>query len=332
MDISPIKPFDPADTDEGWRQICGTWHSDNKFYAALRPKDATGFDGEDILVIRDDAFGPGLQFVALPDQDISRLIDGRNLLDPVDAVLLISEGQLLYLRNGLMRFEVLPGFENYPDLPAYISGMSEVDNKLWVSGSHGYIFCREGAGNWRLATANLMSGSSLQAVANFSLSGIDGIDGKIVAVGSDQNYRAAALQTIEPDEWAPLSLPSSWLTGISQMDGRFYIAARNGEIWVGSPEEGYRSALTQHYNVEFNAIGCWNGQIYVAGAEGPLWRIVDGALEEVVIPGPDYLYANRFEVRSQDCIIDAQNGFAVLQDDGIWRRINVPWGPGTFPA
>lgn len=70
----------------------------------------------------------------------------------------------------------------------------------------------------------------------------------------------------------------------------------------------------------------------VQGAEGSDWCVIDGALEEVTIPGPGYLYAKRFEVRSHDCIIDAQNGFAVLQDNGTWRRISVPWGGERSPG
>lgn len=31
MDIEAIKPFDPFETDEGWRQIAGTWLSEDRF-------------------------------------------------------------------------------------------------------------------------------------------------------------------------------------------------------------------------------------------------------------------------------------------------------------
>lgn len=158
----------------------------------MRPKDASGFDGEDILVIRDDAFGNGFVFAALPEQEITGMIDGRDLADPVDAVLTKNTGRILMLKAGLMRYEVLPGFEVEQPRPASIWSIFNVGGEICLAASRGGVFQRCATGDWRLLTDGLKSGPFGADVGKMIFGGVGGFDGAMMAIGGAERFRGSA--------------------------------------------------------------------------------------------------------------------------------------------
>ncbi|MFS4438719.1 hypothetical protein ACMA5I_10935 [Paracoccaceae bacterium GXU_MW_L88] len=158
MDIGRITQFSSGRELEPLRQIVGTALSPQKFYAAVCPKNSVPNDGEQRLLIRDDAFGQGVLQSDIGFSFPTDFISGRTLADPMDAMLLDQDGYILFIRSGQVKIEKIPGIGNETGNEFDFGSAGKLaifDGDLWATASQDRIFRRTADSKWALVAPAL---------------------------------------------------------------------------------------------------------------------------------------------------------------------------------
>ncbi|MFS4438718.1 hypothetical protein ACMA5I_10930 [Paracoccaceae bacterium GXU_MW_L88] len=321
MRLSSIREFDIGIGKGRFRQTTGCILGPDLYYATLRPEGAEPNDGEDILVLRDDRFGEGFQKVDLDMQWPAAMIGGGLLEDRANAILLLHEGYVLFIRDGHIDIEKIPDVGNFSDNPndfGDVSAMAIHDGKLFVAGSDGRIFSRIGVSEW----ITLLDGDENSEVF-FTTICIDGAGG-IVAAG-EKDYRGVILEYAVNGQakWIDTgsqSLIASTIDG----QGRIWLCGWSGALWFGDVENGMHS-MPVRVEGDFVAIGHHANTLFIAGSGTNLWKLEEDEIREVSAPlGSAPLAVISFENMDLGLSAQGENGFGVF--DGMqWNRINVPW-------
>ncbi|PTW35153.1 hypothetical protein [Rhodovulum kholense] len=327
MNPSNFRKFDASEEPEPLIQQLGCILSPDRYYAVVRPEGAEPSDGEDRLLIRDDAFGPGIMQLDLDMELPTALIRGGQLSDPVDAIMLVRAGYILMLRDGLMRVEPIPSIapsgtgEEFSRSRGQALGATIRNGKLLVVGSEGIVVQRGNDGEWEELNRQQKREDSY-----FALKGVTAASGgNVVAVGH-RDYRSAYLCSTEAGDWEERTLPGGYLTDIVSTGPQdYWISARKGDLWHGNPVDGFENVTPEGTTTDFLAIAAYKERFYLTAAGGDLWVFGDGRASQIFpFPGERRFLTYSFDVHDDLLWVQGQNGFGMF-DGESWTRINLPW-------
>lgn len=329
MDLTPLEPLRLEVEPERLRQVCGAIISEHQYYATVRPAGASPIDGENRLLIRDDAFGEGIMQTTLGVEVPHQIITGKALRDPVDAILLVEDGFVLFLRAGQMRIEQIPDvgvFHEEKTKYGGVYGMRIIDGYLWVVGRDGIVFKRTEPSNWEMISQAVLPPRGSSRNESYSIGAISGISEQLLIAVGEQNYSAKYIAGGVTRSWGAYSLPRGWLTDVvAQSYDDFWISARMGDVWRGNPSEGFRKVSPNGTTTDFNGIAAYDGRIYLFAPDAELWIFDDGKLTQInPFAGESKLHVSSFEIHSDKLWMQGETGFGVF-DGQSWTRIEVPW-------
>lgn len=317
MELTPLTAFDNSKEPERLRQTVGCLIAPDHYYAAVRPEGAQPNDGEDKLLIRDDAFGEGILQTELDMEWPRAMLNGADLADPVDAVMLTSNGFVLMLRGGQMRIEEIAevgGDYDTPERYGMALGMGICRGKLHVAASDGRVFVRHGPSDWeRLCEER--NGPLLSTVA------MDG-DGGIVAAG-EQDYDPAVV-LIDPagvvrrELWqgAPIRAAAT------SPDGDVWLCGWSGFLRRGRVATGFTELSVPPEN--FSGLAHVGNRVLLIGSGSDVWSWRDGHLASETVDPKNNFVVYSLENGPAGLVAQGDNGFAIF-DGESWHRIGVPW-------
>lgn len=316
MELTPLRPLEAEKEPERLLQDLGCMISRKRYFAIVHPEGAEPSDREFRLLIRDDAFGPGVLQTDLGSEWPLDMCLGADLFDPVDVLVLTDDGFLLMLRDGLMRIEKIPGIGRpylNPDDSGSAGAMTIDNGKLYVAASEGRIFRREGDSDWRLlCEAGTPHLASCVVVDQ---------DGAIV-LGGNTDYTGRLL-ILQPDRSFRVDAPSDALISECSVDadGNLWFSGWHGLLLKGRAATGFTRQPAP--NDSLNHIGHFGSRTFLAGPGDALWG-EDGGQFRLLEPSARFFGIRGFERGPMGLVAQGENGFAIY-DGTQWEFIDVPW-------
>ncbi|MFS4438720.1 hypothetical protein ACMA5I_10940 [Paracoccaceae bacterium GXU_MW_L88] len=121
-------------------------------------------------------------------------------------------------------------------------------------------------------------------------------------------------------------LQGGCLTGVATgASGEFWISAWGGDVWCGVPHTGFRRATSEGVRQDFNAVGVFESEVFLAAPSGQTFLLNDGDLIFVETNDlKEHFTVMGFQNHGEILLAQGINGFALY--DGIrWNYIEVPW-------